>query len=115
MGSAVVYHPGPPSPDGLLELIQKYKVTTIYTAPTMYRVLADKIMEEGVKLPTLTQAVSAGETLPLPTFEAFEEATGIKIIDGLGSTEMIHIFVSASVGRPDAAIWTIRKSRPAMW
>jgi 2-aminobenzoate-CoA ligase len=62
----------------------------------MYRVLADKIRTEGIRLPSLTQAVSAGETLPLPTFEAFRDATGIKILDGLGSTEMIHIFVSSA-------------------
>lgn len=95
-GASVVYYPGPPSPDGLLELIRKYGCTTLYTAPTMYRVLADKIRDEGIDLATLKQCVSAGETLPLPTFEAFEDATGIKIIDGLGSTEMIHIFVSAA-------------------
>jgi 2-aminobenzoate-CoA ligase len=84
-GSAVVYY----------GMIRDYGCTTLYTAPTMFRVLADKIKAERLDFPTLTQAVSAGETLPLPTFEAFEEATGIKIIDGLGSTEMIHIFVSS--------------------
>jgi 2-aminobenzoate-CoA ligase len=96
LGSAVVYYPGMPSPEALIEIIQKHGCTTLYTAPTMYRVLADKIKAEGIALPTLKKCVSAGETLPLPTFEAFEEATGIKIIDGIGSTEMIHIFISAS-------------------
>ena len=94
-GSAVVYYAGAPDPERLLGMIRDYGCTTLYTAPTMFRVLADKIKAEGLEFPTLTQAVSAGETLPLPTFEAFEEATGIKIIDGLGSTEMIHIFVSS--------------------
>jgi len=94
-GASTVFYPGPPDPDRLLQLIQEHRCTTLYTAPTMFRVLADKIMESGTILETLKQSVSAGETLPLPTFEAFKAATGIKIIDGLGSTEMIHIFVSA--------------------
>jgi 2-aminobenzoate-CoA ligase len=94
-GSAVAYYPGPPSPERLLEVIQKYKVTTLYTAPTMFRILADHIAQKKFDVSSLRQCVSAGETLPLPAFEAFLKATGIKIIDGLGSTEMIHIFVSA--------------------
>jgi 2-aminobenzoate-CoA ligase len=82
------------SPDGILETIQKYKCTALYTAPTMYRQLAEKA--KGYDISSLKKCVSAGETLPLPTWEAFHKATGIKIIDGLGSTEMIHIFISAS-------------------
>ncbi len=94
-GASVVFYPGPPAPDRLLDLIDEHRCTTLYTAPTMYRALADKISESGDPPATLKQCVSAGETLPLPTFEAFRAATGIRIIDGLGSTEMIHIFVSA--------------------
>jgi 2-aminobenzoate-CoA ligase len=94
-GAAVVYYPGPPAPEKLLDLIAKDRVTTLYTAPTMFRALADLIATKKWDVSSLTQAVSAGETLPLPIFESFQKATGIKIIDGLGSTEMIHIFVSA--------------------
>ena len=94
-GASVVFYPGPPDPDRLLQLIGDYRCTTLYTAPTMFRALADRIAESGGAPESLTQCVSAGETLPLPTFEAFRAATGIRIIDGLGSTEMIHIFVSA--------------------
>jgi 2-aminobenzoate-CoA ligase len=79
----------------MLEIIQKYRVTTLYTAPTMFRILADHISQKKFDISSLKQCVSAGETLPLPAFEAFQKASGIKIIDGLGSTEMIHIFVSA--------------------
>ncbi|MCP5368785.1 MAG: AMP-binding protein [Hyphomicrobiales bacterium] len=95
-GSSVVYYPGPPSPDLLIDMIRRHGCTTLYTAPTMYRALADKIAAEGIDLPSLTRCVSAGETLPLPTFTAFEAATGLRIIDGIGSTEMIHIFISAA-------------------
>ena len=94
-GASVVFYPGPPGPDRMLDLIDEHRCTTLYTAPTMYRALADKISESDNPPSTLKQCVSAGETLPLPTFEAFRAATGIRIIDGLGSTEMIHIFVSA--------------------
>ncbi len=83
-----------PSPDALLDAIAKYRCTTLYTAPTMYRALTD--MVAGHDISSLTKCVSAGEMLPLPTFEAWQAATGLKIIDGLGSTEMIHIFVAAA-------------------
>jgi len=95
-GSSVVYMPNPPSPDGLLQTIRDYRCTALYTAPTMYRVLADEIPKGNFDISSLSKCVSAGETLPLPTFEAFHNATGLKIIDGIGSTEMIHIFISAS-------------------
>ena len=82
-----------PLPDKILETIQKYKVTQIYTAPTAYRAMADMIQNYDVS--SLRQGISAGETLPKATWDAFNKATGIRLIDGLGSTEMFHIFVSA--------------------
>ena len=83
-----------PTPEALFEAIETYKCTTLYTAPTMYRAMLDQIADRDIS--TLTKCVSAGEALPLPTFEAWRAATGLPIIDGLGSTEMIHIFVSAA-------------------
>lgn len=80
-------------PDDLLTAIPKYGATTLFTAPTAYRVLLSKMPPGG--LPTLRLCVSAGETLPAATFEAWRAATGISILDGLGSTEMLHIFVAA--------------------
>jgi 2-aminobenzoate-CoA ligase len=82
------------TPDSILETIQRYKVTTLYTAPTGYRAMTE--LTRKYDIASLRKCVSAGETLPLPTFEGWREATGIGIIDGLGSTEMLHIFVSAS-------------------
>ena len=82
------------TPELLLETVQKDSVTTLFTAPTMYRVLLESI--DKFDISSLNKCVSAGETLPKPTFEAWEEATGIRIIDGLGSTEMLHIFVTAA-------------------
>ena len=85
------------APELLLETVQRHRVSTLFTAPTMYRALLEAI--EGYDISTLDKCVSAGETLPKPTFEAWERATGIRIIDGLGSTEMLHIFVSAAGDR----------------
>ncbi|MDC0196106.1 AMP-binding protein [Gammaproteobacteria bacterium] len=82
-----------PLPNKILETIQQYKVTQIYTAPTAYRAMADIVQEYDIS--SLRQGVSAGETLPKATWEAFNKATGICLIDGLGSTEMFHIFISA--------------------
>jgi 2-aminobenzoate-CoA ligase len=82
------------SPGELAAHIEEYGVTTCFTAPTAYKAM---IAGGQVKqLRTLHSAVSAGEHLPRGTWEAFHEATGVRIIDGIGATEMLHIFVSAS-------------------
>jgi 2-aminobenzoate-CoA ligase len=78
----------------LLQAIQDHRITICFTAPTMFRVMAE--LAPHYDLASLAKCVSAGETLPLPVFQAFHKATGIKIIDGLGSTEMLHIFVATA-------------------
>ncbi|MDJ0949719.1 MAG: benzoate-CoA ligase family protein [Alphaproteobacteria bacterium] len=93
-GAAIAYFAGPPAPETLLETIGRHGCTALYTAPTMYRAMLDVVDAHDIS--TLEKCVSAGEHLPKPTWEAWHDTTGIKIIDGLGSTEMIHIFVSAS-------------------
>jgi 2-aminobenzoate-CoA ligase len=80
------------SPEALLETIQKYKATVCFTAPTMYRAMAG--LAKNYNLGSLKKCVSAGEALPDATRQLFKQATGIEIIDGIGSTEMIHIFIS---------------------
>lgn len=81
------------TPDSMLEAVRTYGVTVLFTAPTMYRALTPLISESPA--PSLSKCVSAGETLPKATWEGWEQATGIRIIDGLGSTEMLHIFVAS--------------------
>ena len=81
------------APPVLAEAIEKFKTTICFTSPTAYRMILDKA--SGTNLSSLRKCVSAGETLPLPTFEAWQKATGIKIMDGIGATEMIHIFIAA--------------------
>ncbi len=92
VGASVAY--SRPGPDFLLETVQKHRCTTLYSAPTMFRALLDRLSDYDIS--SLKTCVSAGETLPKPTFDAWEEATGVRIIDGIGSTEMTHIFVSSA-------------------
>ena len=82
-----------PTPDALPQIIYDRKATVVFTAPTAYRVMADNADKKH--LASLRKGVSAGEHLPLAIFEAWRQKTGIKLIDGLGSTEMLHIFISS--------------------
>jgi 2-aminobenzoate-CoA ligase len=80
-------------PDDLLAAIAKYKITIPFTAPTAYRAMLGKLKDHDIS--SLRKCVSAGETLPKATFEAWHKATGIKILDGIGATEMLHIFIGS--------------------
>ncbi len=80
------------TPETLLETIQRFRATVCFTTPIMYRQMA--VLAKGARLQSLKKCVSAGEALPDATRQLFKEATGIEIIDGIGSTEMIHIFIS---------------------
>ncbi|MDN5929445.1 MAG: AMP-binding protein, partial [Hyphomicrobiales bacterium] len=88
------------SPPNMIEIIEKYRATVSFTAPTAYRAMM-KAMDEGADLSSLRVAVSAGETLPAPVFEEWTKKTGKPILDGIGSTEMLHIFITNRFG--DAA------------
>jgi 2-aminobenzoate-CoA ligase len=81
------------SPPNLIEIIEKYKATVCFTAPTAYRVML-RAMEEGADLSSLRAAVSAGETLPAPVYQDWIDKTGKPMLDGIGATEMLHIFIS---------------------
>lgn len=83
-----------PTPDLLLQAIQDYKISICFTAPTAWRVLASKAADFDIS--SLRKCVSAGETLPLKVWEDWYNATGFKIIDGIGATEMLHIFISSN-------------------
>ena len=81
------------SPDSLLQAIQEYRATVCFTAPTFYRQMAP--LAGRYDLSSLKKTVSAGEALPAATRILWQEATGLAMIDGIGSTEMLHIFISA--------------------
>jgi 2-aminobenzoate-CoA ligase len=82
------------APPQLIAGIHEHKPTVCWTSPTAYRAMLG--MLDRYDISSLTKCVSAGEHLPRPTFEAWEKATGVRIIDGIGATEMLHIFISAS-------------------
>lgn len=84
------------APAQLLDGIEKFRPTISFTAPTAYRAISGMLSGGGRDVSSLRKCVSAGEALPLATFEAWERATGLRIIDGIGATEMLHIFISAS-------------------
>jgi 2-aminobenzoate-CoA ligase len=81
-------------PDELADAIACHGITALFTAPTMYRALAATGKTDGLR--GLRRCVSAGEHLPRAVWEDFHAATGVKIIDGIGATEMLHIFISAA-------------------
>jgi 2-aminobenzoate-CoA ligase len=95
------------SPPNMIEIIEKYRATVCFTAPTAYRAML-RAMEEGADLSSLRAAVSAGETLPGPVYDEWMKKTGKPMLDGIGATEMLHIFITnrfddhrpACTGRP---------------
>ena len=97
------------SPANMIEIIETHRATICFTAPTAYRVML-KAMDEGADLSSLRCAVSAGETLPAPVYEEWLAKTGKPMLDGIGATEMLHIFITnrfgdshpATTGRPVA-------------
>lgn len=90
------------TPEQLADLVAEHGVSVLFTAPTAYRA----IMAAGAvgRLAGLRRCVSAGEALPAAVWEEFHAATGLRIIDGIGATEMLHVFISAADGdiRPGA-------------
>lgn len=85
------------SPANMIAIIETYKATICFTAPTAYRVMMHA-MDQGADLSSLRLAVSAGETLPPPVFEEWTRKTGKPILDGIGTTEMLHIFITNRIG-----------------
>jgi 2-aminobenzoate-CoA ligase len=84
------------TPPHLLRGITEFRPTISFTAPTAYRAMGAMLAEGGHDVSSLRACVSAGEALPRATFDAWRAATGIAIIDGIGATEMLHVFISAS-------------------
>jgi 2-aminobenzoate-CoA ligase len=86
------------SPPDLLDAIDRFGTTVLFTAPTSYRAMAAAAKERRLSVPLggpLRKCVAAGEALPAATRQLWFDATGLQIIDGIGATEMLHIFISA--------------------
>jgi len=82
------------TPPNLVKIIESYRATVCFTAPTAYRTMTAAI-DEGADFSSLRVAVSAGETLPAPVHEAWTQRTGVPNLDGMGSTEMLHVFIGS--------------------
>ncbi|MBV9821635.1 MAG: AMP-binding protein, partial [Actinobacteria bacterium] len=82
------------TPTELAEAVERHRATVLFTAPTAYRAIL-RAGQAG-RLATIRRAVSAGEHLPKPVWQELYDQTGIRLIDGIGSTEMLHVFVSAA-------------------
>jgi 2-aminobenzoate-CoA ligase len=89
------------APPEMIKIIETYKATICFTSPTAYRAMMTA-MDQGADLSSLRLAVSAGETLPAPVFESWTKKTGKTILDGIGSTELLHIFISNREGHATA-------------
>lgn len=92
IGAAMVL-PDKVAPPDLVAAIARHSASVCFTAPTAYRAMLDKLSESDVS--SLRICVSAGETLPKATFEAWQAAIGLPLMDGIGATEMLHIFIGA--------------------
>jgi benzoate-CoA ligase family protein len=101
VGAGIVLHPGSPrDPRAILSVIHRFRPTVFYTAPTGYAaMLATPGMASEWDLSSLRLCVSAGEALPEPVWRRWHEATGLEIIDGIGSTENFHMFIANRPGQ----------------
>ncbi len=93
-GASIYFPDAPFTPEGLVKLINEVGATICYTAPTFYRQMAPFVKQHGA--PTLRISVSAGEALPDATRQLWKEATGLEMLDGIGGTEVFHIYISAA-------------------
>lgn len=93
-GASVYFPDAPYTPESLVRTIREVGATICYTAPTFYRQMAPFAQQYGID--PLRVCVSAGEALPDATRQLWKEATGIEMLDGIGATEMFHIFISSS-------------------
>ena len=101
VGAQSVLYPGRPTPDAVFELLSKHRPTLFFGIPTLYAaMLAVKDAEKRYDLSALRLCVSAGEALPDELYKRWQERFGVEIIDGIGTTEILHIFLS---NRPGAA------------
>ena len=94
VGATAVLLPDRPTPDNVFDVIATYRPTVFYGVPTLYAAQLKVLESETPDLASLRVCVSAGEALPADIFRRWREKTGTAILDGIGSTEALHIFIS---------------------
>ena len=100
VGATTILWPGPPTPANVYAQIERFKPTLFFSVPTNYgQLLAHKREGADFDLSSVRLAVSAGEALPKPLYDRFKDRFGVEILDGIGSTEILHIFISNRAGR----------------
>jgi benzoate-CoA ligase family protein len=92
VGATTILFPGPPTAQNVFEVVDKYRPTLFFSVPTNYAMLLAN--ETGCDFSSVRWGVSAGEALPPAVFERFQKRFGVTILDGIGSTEILHIFIS---------------------
>jgi benzoate-CoA ligase family protein len=108
VGATTVLRSGPPTPEGVLETAQRYRPTLFFSVPTLYNAILNHPQARHYDLSSVRLCVSAAEPLPAHVFHRWKDTFGLTILDGIGSTEMLHIFCSnrpqevrpGSSGRP---------------
>ena len=101
VGAEAILLPGPPTPDSCHEVIEKYKPTIFYGVPTLYAAQLKSMESKGTNAPNLSSirvCTSAGEALPPDLLKRWVDKTGIPLLDGIGTTEILHIFLSNRIG-----------------
>lgn len=96
-GASVILNPDPPTPQSVAGIISKFKPTLFFGVPTLYNSML-KHLDGTQDLSSLRLSISAGEALPPPIYHAWKERTNIELLDGIGSTEALHIFISNRPG-----------------
>ena len=97
VGASTVLYDARPTPQSTFETIERFKPTLFYGVPTLYAAQLQALKTQHPDLSSLRFCVSAGEALPADIFNRWREATGLVILDGIGSTEALHIFISNRV------------------
>ena len=100
-GASTLLNPKRPAAAHVIEMVSQYRPTVFFSVPTFYAALLREAETAGHRLDfsSVRQCVSAGETLPAEIFERWKRATGLEILDGIGSTEMLHMFISSKPGQ----------------
>jgi benzoate-CoA ligase len=101
VGARTVLNPERTKVDRVIEMVTRYRPTVFFAVPTFYAAVlrAAEAERDHVDFSSVRQCVSAGEALPAEIFERWKKGFGLEILDGIGSTEMLHMFISSRPGK----------------